>query len=110
MKTRTLTLLALAFGVTLALPAVAQDVMKYDPIMEKRGDLRMQWNRAQREGANAALRMHRTGEGAGASVVDRPGLVDFMALSSKRMDLRLRANQIGVVAAYDEWVAHQHGR
>jgi hypothetical protein len=110
MKTQTRSLVTLALGLTLALPALAQDTMKYDPIMEKRADLRMQWIRAQRVAANSSLRMHRTGESAGANIIDRPGLVDFMALSNKRTDLRLRANKIGIEAACDEWVAQQHGK
>ncbi len=106
MKTHILSLATLALGLTLALPALAQDTLKYDPIMEKRADLRMQWIRAQREAAASPVRMHRTEPSVSA---ERPTLVDFMALSAKRADLRLRANQLGLEAAHDEWSA-QSGR
>ena len=111
MKTQTISLVTLALGLTLALPAIAQDTMKYDPIMEKRADLRMKWIRAQREAADSyRLRMHRTGDSTEAPVIDRPDLVDFMARSNKRADLHLRVSKIGLEAAYDEWKAQQHGK
>jgi hypothetical protein len=112
MKTQTLSLIALALGLALAGPALAQDTVKYDLIrMSKRVDLRLQWIHAQKEDANR-VRMHRTDESNTESqeVKDRPRLVDFMALSSKRADLRMRANKIGIMAAYDEWDAQQHGK
>jgi len=108
MKTRTLSLITMALGITIALPAIAQETMKYNPIMEKRADLRMQWVNAQLVTARSPLRMHRTDDDReGSAAGDRSGLVSFVGLSAKRADLRVRANQIGIEAAYDEWTANK---
>ena len=110
MKTQLLALAMLALGLSLTRPAAAQDVMKYDTIMEKRADLRLKWIHAQREAAASELRFHRSQSAEDRSTsdsIDRPNLVTFMGLSAKRADLRLRANKIGIEAAYDEWMGQQ---
>ncbi|HZO91679.1 MAG TPA: hypothetical protein VFB38_25380 [Chthonomonadaceae bacterium] len=130
MKTQWLSLPLLGMGLIVALPAVAQDTSKYDPIMEKRAGLRVQYLRAQREAAHQAamqqategqnrsgLRQHRahrkdTGT-SGVTIIpaqDNPYLVAFQALSNKRADLRMNITRKGLNAAFSEWLRYERPR
>jgi hypothetical protein len=115
----TLCLLALSmFALSISISMVrAQDARpseptQYDPILEKRADLRMKYVQGQRKAAKEAqrakdeatpMRKHETR-------IDRSHLVDFMARSAKRADLRARISQAGMDAAYAEWMQREHGR
>jgi hypothetical protein len=105
MNVRSLDLAAVGLGLSLAAPALAQDTMKYDPIMEKRADLRLKWIRANQEARSQeepTLRMHRT-------MQDRSRMVDFLSLMSKRADLQDAVSRDGLEAAYADWLARQRG-
>jgi hypothetical protein len=115
MKNLSLALSVLALGlVSMASAHAQQDAGKYDPIMEKRADLRVKYQRTVREAAkqqpeapppetnDIRLRLHR-------SHVNDSYMVDFMARSAKRADLRVRISKVGMEKAYEEWLQREHG-
>ncbi len=112
MKILIVILTLLALGKMLTTPARAQDADKYDPILAKRADRRIKNTRAQREAAQA-----RENEAAKADApqapqaprVDHSKMVDFMAHSAKRADLRIRTLQVGSEQSYAEWLKREGG-
>ncbi len=114
MKYLSCALSILALGLASLTSVQAQGATKYDPIMEKRADLRMKYVQAQHKAAEAAgaakenqavalaLRKHETR-------IDHSYMVDFMARSAKRADLRMRISQVGMEKAYEEWMQREHG-
>jgi hypothetical protein len=124
MKQLSLALIALALCLVPPTLACAQDAakpdraqsdpVKYDTVMEKRADLRVKYQRAVRDAAKQAtapvvpdtndsrVRLRR------AHVNDNY-MVDFMARSAKRADLRARITQVGMERAYQEWLHQGHG-
>lgn len=112
-----------ALGWYAAAPALAQDTLKYDPILEKRADLRLERIRAQREAAQKQAaekneerpkqRIHyvrREADGTETTLVkaqSSPYLVDFQNVSAKRADLRIDAVRRGVDSAFTDWLRRE---
>lgn len=93
---------ALAAGLMLKTPAHAQENKTYDPIMEKRSDLRLKFWHDQREAGNAEPN---SAPAQNATVhKEYSGMVDFVTLAAKRSDMRLRAAHIGYASACEEWM------
>jgi hypothetical protein len=125
MKTQILALSVLALGLaSIAIPVAAQSAGQYDPSMEKRADRRLAYLAAQKQaaaaqssgahtnGKSATVRLHRThGKAAampgGPKPVDRSHLVDYVSVSAKRADLRLRSAQVGEKQAYADWLSRR---
>ena len=104
---------------TLATPVLAQNALRYDPIMEKRADLPLQWLRAQREAAeikeqrskrhiyNFRREADRT-ETPLVTALGSPYLIDFQARSNKRADLRIDVARHGLDSAFTDWLRREH--
>ena len=86
MKTYSFTIPMLAMGLMLRTPANAQEPQKYDPILEKRSDLRLQFwhnqNAVQTAVSNAASTPQPTPHS------EYSGMVDFVTLAAKHSDMR----------------------
>jgi hypothetical protein len=114
MKTLALFLIIMAISQVLKTPAYAQsadktDVTTYDTSMEKRAALRIKYTEAQRKARVAAATEAKPLQDGAAKQSgreahsDRSKMVDFMTLSAKRADLRVRMAQVGTAQAYAEW-------
>jgi predicted aspartyl protease len=90
-----------AMGLLLRVPANAQETQKYDPILEKRSDLRLQFWHNQNAAANTVSNAASSPQTAPRS--EYSGMVDFVTLAAKHSDMRLRAAQIGYANACAEW-------
>jgi len=100
MQTHFFVMAALAAGLMLKTPAHAQENKTYDPIMEKRSDLRLKFWHDQREAGNAEPN---SAPAQNATVhKEYSGMVDFVTLAAKRSDMRLRAAHIGYASACEE--------
>ena len=112
MKTRFTVLSLVALTLAATMPAIAQSAAKYDPIMEKRADLRLKWLHNVREAAASAIesdvsvpRIQRDAQGN--IVIPANGasyLLDFQIASSKRGDIRLAWIHDGLDVAYTNWL------
>ena len=116
MKAQFSVLSALLLGALWSVPAMAQSSGRYDPSIEKHAGLRLDRIRAQRDAAASAdaahhnhstLRLHRSLRTTSDYVAEpnRAREVDFLAISAKRADLRLRTNRVGLDASYAEWLS-----
>jgi hypothetical protein len=113
----------LMLGCSLAVSAFSQETPKYDPIMVKRADLRLQWMRARHEGAKKeatesnkeipSLRARfckSDTEGNETTLVRAQGspyLVDFLSLSGKRAGLRMDTVRHGLDSAFTDWLRRE---
>jgi hypothetical protein len=123
MKYLSLALIALALCLVPLVSAVAQDAakpdpaqsdpVKYDTVMEKRADLRVKYQRAVCKAAKQATAATPDTNDSRVRLrhahVNDNYMVDFMARSAKRADLRARITQVGMERAYQEWLQQGHG-
>ena len=85
--------------------AQEQSLPRYEPIIEKRADLRVAYQKQLHDATEK-------GKGADTAAQTKPStpavgrshMVDFVNKLPKRADLRARVSTVGIDAAYAEWI------
>jgi hypothetical protein len=88
----------LTTSATSAAAGKSRKAMAYDPKFAKRADMRKQYDESPHTGQYSA----------GSLQIDHGRMVDFVNVSAKRADLRMRVAKVGLEQAYAEW-SHQTG-
>jgi len=108
MKTVRIAVTLLTLGLMYGTSAHAQSTID-SASSSKRVDLRLKAIHDQKMAAQAYVKSAAVKTAATPTKpTDRSRMADFMTLSSKRTDLRLRTLKVGVNQAYAEWMASEH--
>ncbi len=83
--------------------AQVQSLPRYEPVVEKRSDLRVVYQKQLRDATANSTEV--SGQvSPTAPAVDRSHRIDFTNKLPKRADLRVRVTAVGMEEAYAEWL------